>query len=249
MKKVTAGQEELGEFSPEFAKLNDEVLFGEVWVKEDELSPKLRSLITVTALMTSGIFDSSLSFHLRKAKENGVTKREIAAALTQLAFYSGWPKAWAAFRLAKEIWKESDSAKTLAEFEKESLFPVGAPNEAFGRYFTGKSYLKMLTTQGIGIANVTFEPSCRNHWHIHKAKKGGGQILLCTEGEGWYQEWEKPAQKLRPGDTVVIPAGVKHWHGAVKDSWFSHLAIEVPGEETENEWLEPVTEEAYSILS
>lgn len=106
----------------------------------------------------------------------------------------------------------------------------------------------MLTNDGARIANVTFEPSCRNNWHIHKAKKGGGQILLCTEGEGWYQEWEKPAKKLKAGDSVVIPAGVKHWHGAAKDSWFALLSVEVPGEDTDTEWLEKVDGETYNHL-
>ncbi len=127
-----------------------------------------------------------------------------------------------------------------------SLFPVGEPNTAYAQFFVGESYLKLLASAGgVTIANVTFEPGCRNNWHIHRAKRGGGQILLCTRGEGWYREWGKPAQKLRPGDVVTVPAGVKHWHGAAKDSWFSHLAVEVPGEETSNEWLEPVTAEEY----
>ena len=112
----------------------------------------------------------------------------------------------------------------------------------------GDSYLSRLTTEGVPIANVTFAPGCRNNWHIHHAKKGGGQILLCTAGEGWYQEWGKPARALRPGDVVVIPAGVKHWHGAAEGGWFSHLAVEVPGEETSNEWCEPVADEAYRSL-
>lgn len=132
--------------------------------------------------------------------------------------------------------------------QKESLFHTGKPNEAFAQYFDGQSYLNMLTQEGVSIANVTFEPGCRNHWHIHKATTGGGQILLCTDGKGWYQEWGKPARSLCPGDVVVIPAGVKHWHGAAKDSWFSHLSVEVPGEETANEWLEPVDENSYAAL-
>lgn len=106
----------------------------------------------------------------------------------------------------------------------------------------------MLCTEGVGIGNVTFEPGCRNNWHTHHAKKGGGQILLCTAGRGWYQEWGKPAQQLHPGDVVKIPAGVKHWHGAAKDSWFAHLSVEVPGEETSNEWLEPVDDQSYNAL-
>ena len=105
-----------------------------------------------------------------------------------------------------------------------------------------------MTAQGVPIANVTFEPGCRNNWHIHHASEGGGQILLCTAGQGWYQEWDKPAQQLNPGDVVVIPPQVKHWHGAAADSWFSHLAIEVPGKELSNEWLEPVSDEQYRLL-
>ena len=182
MEKTTAGRDSLGKFAPKFAELNDDVLFGEVWSREDKLSPRDRSLITVTALMTSGIFDSSLSYHMQKAKENGVSRTEIAEILTQLAFYSGWPKAWAAFRLAKEVWTEN--CGTAEEFAKTSLFPVGEPNTAFGQYFTGNSYLKILSGKlGMTVANVTFEPRCRNNWHIHKAESGGGQILLCTEGE------------------------------------------------------------------
>ncbi|HIR12688.1 MAG TPA: cupin domain-containing protein [Candidatus Choladousia intestinavium] len=129
-----------------------------------------------------------------------------------------------------------------------AVFDMGEPNTAFGQYFVGQSYLKMLTTEGVGIGNVTFEPGCRNNWHIHHAKKNGGQILLCTGGRGWYQEWGKEARELHPGDVVVIPPEVKHWHGAAADSWFAHLAVEVPGEETSNEWCEAVSEEEYGKL-
>lgn len=128
------------------------------------------------------------------------------------------------------------------------IFQRGAENTAFSEYFIGRSYLNLLTAQGVPIANVTFEPGCRNNWHIHHASEGGGQILLCTAGQGWYQEWDKPAQQLNPGDVVVIPPQVKHWHGAAADSWFSHLAIEVPGKELSNEWLEPVSDEQYRLL-
>ena len=131
--------------------------------------------------------------------------------------------------------------------EIDPIFALGEENP-FGQYFVGQSYLKMMCTEGVGIGNVTFEPGCRNNWHIHHAKKGGGQILLCTAGRGWYQEWGKPAQQLHPGDVVKIPAGVKHWHGAAKDSWFAHLSVEVPGEETSNEWLEPVDDQSYNAL-
>lgn len=136
-------------------------------------------------------------------------------------------------------------------FDQMNVFGEGAPNDAFAQYFIGQSYLNPLTdaaTAGVGLANVTFEPGCRNNWHIHHASTGGGQILICTAGEGWYQEWGKPAQSLVPGTVVVIPAGVKHWHGAKADSWFSHIAFEAPGTDTSNEWLEQVGDEEYAAL-
>ncbi len=129
-----------------------------------------------------------------------------------------------------------------------SQFPIGASNDAYAQYFSGKSYLLLLSTEQVVIANVTFEPSCRNNWHVHEAEEGGGQILIVTAGEGWYQEWGKPARSLKPGDVVNIPAGVKHWHGAKKDSWFEHLAVEVPSVGGKNVWLEPVSDEDYSKL-
>ncbi len=136
------------------------------------------------------------------------------------------------------------------DFDKINLFGLGQPNDAFAEYFSGQSYINMLakTDNGIGFMNVTFEPSCRNNWHIHKAKSGGGQVLICTAGYGYYGEEGKEVQKLAPGDIVVIPANVKHWHGAQPSSWFSHIAVEVPGEETENVWLEKVTDEEYHKL-
>ena len=132
--------------------------------------------------------------------------------------------------------------------EKFGPFARGDKNEAYAKYFIGQSYLNMLTKTGVVTANVTFEPGCRNNWHVHHASKGGGQILLCVAGSGWYQEWGKPAQSLNPGDVVVIPPEVKHWHGAKEDSWFSHIAVEVPGENTSNEWLEPVDDGQYGSL-
>lgn len=131
-------------------------------------------------------------------------------------------------------------------------FGLGQPNDAYAQYFIGNSYLNILTDTNkvnLNVCNVTFEPGCRNNWHIHHAKTGGGQILICVDGEGWYQEVGQPARSLRPGDVVSIPPNVKHWHGAKKDSWFSHLAIEVPGEETSNEWCEPVSDADYLALS
>ena len=243
--KQTAGREALGEFAPKFAELNDDVLFGQVWSREGKLSRRDRSMVTVVALMAQGLTDSSFRYHLTTAKNNGVTKTEIAEILTHAAFYAGWPKAWAAFRMAKEVWAEDDAADVKAKHQNEMVFPIGAPNDDFAKYFVGQSYLAPLSTAQVGIYNVTFEPGCRNNWHIHHAKSGGGQILVCVAGCGYYQEWGKPAQELRPGDVVNIPVGVKHWHGAAPDSWFSHLAVEVPGDETSNEWLEAVDSTTY----
>lgn len=132
--------------------------------------------------------------------------------------------------------------------EELSVFPLGGKNEAFAQYFVGQSYLNMLTTDGVVIGNVTFEPGCRNNWHIHHASQGGGQILLCTAGRGYYQEWGKEARELHAGDVVVIPVGVKHWHGAAQDSWFAHLAVEVPGADASTEWCESVSDETYRKL-
>ena len=129
-----------------------------------------------------------------------------------------------------------------------SVFKIGDKNDKYAEYFDGQSYLNMLSLEQVVIGNVTFEPGCRNHWHIHHAVKGGGQILLVIAGRGYYQEWGQPARELKPGDVVNIPANVKHWHGAAKDSWFQHLAIEVSGEGTRTEWCESVSLEEYERL-
>ena len=253
MKKIvqTAGRNALGTFAPEFAHYNDDVLFGENWNNQD-IDVKTRSIITVVALMASGITDSSLKYHLENAKNHGVTQKEIAAIITHVAFYAGWPKGWAVFNLAKEVWNVDEAVDAAidakAKHEASMMFPIGQPNDAFAKYFVGQSYLAPVSTSQVGVFNVTFEPACRNNWHIHHAKSGGGQILICVAGRGYYQEWGKEPVEMHPGDCINIPAEVKHWHGAAPDSWFSHLAIEVPGEETSNEWCEPVTDEEYGKL-
>ena len=180
MKKIvqTAGRNALNEFAPQFAHFNDDVLFGENWNNQD-LDVKTRCIITVAALIASGMINTSLVHHFENAKAHGVTQKEIAAVITHIAFYAGWPKGWAAFNLAKS---------------------------------------------------------------------GGGQILICIAGRGYYQEEGKEAVEMKPGDCVNIPAEVKHWHGAAPDEWFSHLAIEVPGEKTSSEWCEIVTDEIYGKL-
>lgn len=242
----TAGREALGEFAPEFAHYNDDVLFGENWNNTD-IDVKTRCIITVVALMAQGICDSSLKHHLQNAKNNGVTKSEIVAAITHTAFYAGWPKAWATFNLAKEVWNEQAPASNAKEeYQNTLLFPIGAPNDTYAQYFKGQSYLAPVSKEQVFIANVTFEPECRNNWHVHNATKGGGQILVCVGGEGYYQELGKSAVKMLPGDVVNIPVGVKHWHGAGKGKWFSHLAIEVPAENGSTQWCEPVSDGDYN---
>ncbi len=173
----TAGRDALGDFAPKFAHLNDDVLFGEVW-SGDELPLKVRSIITISALVSKGLIDASFNNHLIAAKKNGVSKTEIAEILTHLAFYAGWPNAWAAFRIVKEVYADDDRAEIHG-----GMFGLGKPNTAFAKYFIGNSYLKPLTEpkSKLLMANVTFEPKCRNNWHIHKAEQGGGQILLCVK--------------------------------------------------------------------
>ncbi len=230
-----------------FAHLNDDVLFGEVWNAE-ALDVKTKCIITVVSLMASGITDSSLGYHLQNAKNNGVTKEEIAAIITHATMYVGWPKGWAVFRQAREIWNEESPALSEKDaYQNTIFFPIGEENP-YGQFFVGQSYLAPVFTAQVPVFNVTFEPGCRNNWHVHHAASGGGQMLICVGGRGWYQEWGKAPARMTPGTVVNIPANVKHWHGAAADSWFSHLAIEVGGENCSNEWLEPVSDEDYNKL-
>lgn len=244
----TAGRNQLGEFAPEFAHYNDDILFGENW-NDGKIDTKTKSIVTVVSLMSQGIVDSSMESHLQNAKKNGVTRDEIVGIITHNAFYAGWPKAWAVFRMAKNIW--TDDAQPVTDKEKYQqtiMFPIGAPNDAFAQYFIGQSYLAPVSTEQVKMFNVTFEPGARNNWHIHHASSGGGQMLIGVGGRGYYQEWGKEPVEILPGTVINIPAGVKHWHGAAPDSWFSHLAAEIDGTDTSNEWLEPVTDAEYSKL-
>ena len=216
MKKIvqTAGREALAEFAGEFAHYNDDILFGENWNNQD-IDVKTRSIITVVALISSGITDSSLKFHLLNAKKHGVSQKEIAAIITHVAFYAGWPKGWAAFNMAKEVWQVNEGDLPYEDagkraHAKEMVFEIGAPNDAFAQYFIGQSYLSVVSKDQVGVYNVTFEPGCRNNWHIHEADQGGGQSLICVAGRGYYQEEGKDAIEMKPGDVVNIPAGVKH---------------------------------------
>ena len=244
--KQTAGRDALGEFAPKFAELNDDVLFGEVWSRTDKLGLRDRSLVTITSLISQGITDNSLTYHLQSAKSNGITRTEIAEIITHIGFYAGWPKAWAAFRLAKEVWAEDTTGEDAkAAFQREMIFPIGEPNTAYAKYFIGNSYLAPISREQVSISNVTFEPGCRNNWHSHT----GGQLLLVTAGRGYYQERGEPARLLLPGDVVEIAPDVEHWHGAAPDSWFAHLAVETNPQTNENRWLEPVDDAQYAAAT
>lgn len=246
--RQTAGRDALSNFAPAFAAYNDDVLFGQVW-NDTQLDVKTRCMITLTALVSKGIVDSSLQYHIRNAKAHGVTRDEMASLLTHVAFYAGWPNAWGAFRMALEVYNDEITPDDHTQYDgivppswAGGLFGVGAPNTAYAQYFTGKSWLKPLTQSSdhMQLANVTFEPGCINHWHKHNATVGGGQVLIGVAGVGRYQIEGEDSKPIHPGDVVVIPPNTKHWHGASEDSWFSHIAIAVPGVDISNEWLEPV---------
>lgn len=220
-----------------------DVLFGEVWSREGKLSARDRSMITIASLMSQGLFPQ-LKAHITIGKDHGITRDEVVEIITQLAFYAGWPKAWSAFSIVKEVYGDDNVSG------HGGIFGLGQENKAYEKYFIGKSYLNLLSklTDPWAISNVTFEPGCRNNWHIHHSKQPIGQVLIAVDGEGWYQGEGKEAQCLKPGDVVEIPSGVKHWHGAKKDCWFSHIAFSIPSEGDTNEWLEPVTDEEYNKL-
>jgi len=217
--------------------------FGDYYTRKG-LDLNTRELLTMAILVNLGT-EPQLKAHIG-ANLKIRTADYVEQAIYNCLPYCGYPRTLNAMRLLKEAVAEAN-LKTMPG-KDWSVFPVGKPNDAYAKYFVGKSYLDMISKEQVGVGNVTFEPACRNNWHIHHAKKGGGQILIATAGRGYYQEWGKPAVELKPGDVVNIPAGVKHWHGAAPDSWFQHLAIEVPGEGSSNEWLEPVSDEDYGKL-
>ena len=244
--KQTAGQDRLGRFAPQFAHLNDDVLFGQVWSREDELSARDRSIITCAGLMSMGLFPQ-LKSHMAMAKGNGVTRTEMVALITHLAFYAGWPKAWSAFDLAKEVYGEGDNddgsrdtaapaTPSKAGTEPDSgPYPLGDP--ADGPNFTGHVWLHPLTGPDAecSASNVTFAPGCVNRWHTHPH----GQLLIVTAGLGWEQEEGRQPRRLEPGDVVFCPAGVRHWHGASGRSSMAHIAV-TPASKGQSpvEWME-----------
>lgn len=225
----TAGRDNLGDFAPQFAHFNDDILFGEEWNNED-ITAKTRSIITISVFMGRGLVDSSLKAHLQIGRKNGITKKEITALITHAAFYAGWPVAWAVFNMAKEIWADDsgdagNGNPELSEYAKTIFFPVGEPNDAYAQYFDGNSYLAPIEAEGVAISNVTFEPGCRNHWHIHRASQGGGQMLIavwrtrvlsagrsgaCRDASGRYSFHPAEYQALarRFAEQLVLASGI-----------------------------------------
>jgi alkylhydroperoxidase/carboxymuconolactone decarboxylase family protein YurZ/quercetin dioxygenase-like cupin family protein len=216
----------LFDFHPQLDQYLKAHLFGDIFAR-DALDWRTRELVTVAALAARPETGPQMKAHVAIANRNGVTPAQTDAILALVR-------------------RPADPAALPVDW---SPIPVGEPNTAYARYFTGRSYLHKLTLDQVPAFGVTFEPACRNNWHVHHAETGGGQVLVCTAGRGYYQEWGQPAVEMLPGTTINIPAGVKHWHGAAPDAWFQHIALEVPGTATSNEWLEPVTDEAYSAAA
>lgn len=213
----------LFDFHPQLDEYLKAHLFGDIF-ERDNLDWCTREIVTIAALAARPETEPQLKAHIAIGKGNGITDEQAA-------------------EIVRRVQLPQDPKDLPADW---SPIPVGEPNTAYAKFFIGRSYLHKLTLDQVPAFGVTFEPGCRNNWHVHHAKTGGGQILIVTAGEGYYQEWGKPARRLVKGDTVNIPAGVKHWHGAAPDSWFQHIALEVPGTEQSNEWLEPVDDAAYA---
>ena len=232
-----------GDMGKDVERFLTDYFFGDIYSR-GALDLRTRELLGYCVLTTLEA-ESQLHSHYHGNITAGNSPEILTAAVIQCLPYIGFPAAIKALRIIKE---ETADADGKAAFQREMIFPIGEPNTAYAKYFIGNSYLAPISKEQIPFSNVTFEPGCRNNWHIHHATKGGGQMLVCVAGKGWYQEEGKPAVQMLPGDVIHIPANVKHWHGAAADSWFAHLAFEVPGENTYNEWLEPVTDEEYNRL-
>ena len=215
----------LFDFHPQLDEYLKTHLFGDIFAR-DVLDWRTREIVTIAALAARPETAPQMKAHIAIGKVNGVTDAQAAEIVGRVA-----------------VLCDRDPSRLPSDW---SPIPVGEPNTAYAKYFIGNSYLHKLTLDQVPAFGVTFEPGCRNNWHIHHAKTGGGQMLIVTAGEGFYQEWGKPARRLKKGDTVNIPANVKHWHGAAPDSWFQHIALEVPGTEQSNEWCEPVDDTAYT---
>ena len=213
----------LFDFHPQLDEYLKTHLFGDIFAR-DILDWRTREIVTIAALAARPETEPQMKAHIVIGKVNGVTDAQAA-------------------EIVRRVQLPRNPANLPSDW---SPIPVGEPNTAYAKYFIGNSYLHKLTLDQVPAFGVTFEPGCRNNWHIHHAKTGGGQMLIVTAGEGFYQEWGKPARRLKKGDTVNIPANVKHWHGAAPNFWFQHIALEVPGTEQSNEWCEPVDDTAYT---
>ncbi|MBQ9455793.1 MAG: carboxymuconolactone decarboxylase family protein [Thermoguttaceae bacterium] len=213
----------LFDFHPQLDEYLKAHLFGDIF-ERDNLDWRTREIVTIAALAARPETEPQLKAHIAIGKGNGISDEQAA-------------------EIVRRVQLPQDPKDLPADW---SPIPVGEPNTAYAKFFIGRSYLHKLTLDQVPAFGVTFEPGCRNNWHVHHAKTGGGQMLIVTAGEGYYQEWGKPARRIVKGDTVNIPAGVKHWHGAAPDSWFQHIALEVPGTEQSNEWLVPVDDAAYA---
>ena len=218
----------LFDFHPQLDVYLKAHLFGDIFARGN-VDWRTRELVTIAALAARPETAPQLKAHIAIGKVNGITDVQAKAIVGRVA-----------------VLCDRDPSRLPSDW---SPIPVGEPNTAYAKYFIGNSYLHKLTLDQVPAFGVTFEPGCRNNWHIHHAKTGGGQMLIVTAGEGYYQEWGKPARHLKKGDTVNIPANVKHWHGAAPDCWFQHIALEVPGTEQSNEWCEPVDDAAYSEVA
>lgn len=244
----------LFDFAPVIDRFLKAHLFGAIF-QRDVPDWAMRELATLAMLAVLPGVESQLKSHYAMSLNAGLNIEQLRAFIGQLRQVYGVAVARRAARALNAALPQAAvddlpeqapaDASPHALFNGDGLFGKGPRNEAYARYFQGVSYLNMLSTEGVTIGNVVFEPGCRNHWHIHHQ---GGQILLITDGRGWYQQWQQPARALSAGDVVHIPAGVKHWHGAARDSWFAHLAVEVPAAGAKTEWLEPVAEEDYQHL-
>lgn len=233
-------------FNYDFAPATDYYLkahlFGDIFARNN-LTFAERELVTLAALCGLKGVDAQLRAHVLGAQNMGLSQAEIRAIATALQANVGETEAHRARKAMATAWNETcDEQEPLGQ----TAFPKGEFNAAYAEYFTGNSYLaSLLNAEGLSIHNVTFEPGCRNHWHIHHKR---GQFLICTSGRGWYQAWGEAAKELKAGDIVYIPAEVKHWHGAARDSWFQHLAFSLPATDASNEWCEAVADEAYAQL-
>jgi len=218
----------LFDFHPQLDEYLKTHLFGDIFAR-DNVDWRTREIVTIAALAARPETAPQMKAHIAIGKLNGITDAQAAEIVGRVA-----------------VLCDRDPSRLPSDW---SPIPVGEPNTAYAKYFIGNSYLHKLTLDQVPAFGVTFEPGCRNNWHIHHAKTGGGQMLIVTAGEGFYQEWGKPARRLKKGDTVNIPANVKHWHGAAPDSWFQHIALEVPGTEQSNEWCEPVDDRVYTEVT